>query len=122
MVGSGAFIRIDAHEQLARLGKLSNELAIMCNELLHWLIVAEITKVAENRHESLGFERETINIDLRIGIRRIYDVFAFDLVCKESSDDRQKTRNDIMMANNVYCHGRDCKQLKGEIFDGGFCL
>ena len=90
MIGGRAFIGVDAHEELAHLGKLANECRISSDELLDGFIVTKVAEVAEDGHEPLRLERETIHIQLRnLGdiFRRAKDAFVNDLVREEVDDD-----------------------------------
>ena len=80
---------MDAHEELAHLGKFADESGIFSDELLDRLVVTEVAEVTEDRHEPLGLERKTVNVqlrNLRCVSRSIEDTFFYDLVCEEVDD------------------------------------
>lgn len=83
MVGSMSFVRINAHEKLASVCELRDELIIVDNEFLNGFATAKIAQIAENRHEPLRLEREGLYIDLDGLIRRHGDSPAFNLVREE---------------------------------------
>ena len=80
---------MNAHEELAHLGELADERRILGNELLDRFVVAKIPKVAEDGHETLGLEWETIHVqfcDLRSVCGSLDDVFVDDLFGEEVDD------------------------------------
>jgi hypothetical protein len=84
-----SFVRVYAHKQSANLCKLDDEPAVLRDESSDRLIVAEVAEIAEHGHESFGFKRETIDVHLGAGIRRLDDMLSFDLIGKERGDDGQ---------------------------------
>ena len=114
---------MDAHEELADLGKLANEGRISGDELLNRFIVAKISKVTKDRHEALGLERETVNIQfygLRSVRRSVEDTFVGDLIREEIDDDVEQTCDEIMISNDMTCDRWDSKELEGKILYGRF--
>lgn len=79
------------------------------NEFLNRLIVAQITEIAKDRHESLGLEGFAVDVDVRRWVRRVCDAFVLDLVGEEGCDDRQEARDDVEVANYVQSRRRYCE-------------
>lgn len=62
-----SLIWIDAHEQLASLHEAKKVLSVMGDKFLNGIRVAKISEIAEDGHEPLGFERETVHIEGNTG-------------------------------------------------------
>lgn len=118
----GPFVGIDTHEKLTSLRELVDELPVVSDELLYRFVVAEITEIAEHRHEAFRFERESIHIDISLRMRRKYDAFVLDLVREERCDDCKEARHHHMLSNNVKRNRWNGEKLESEVFDGGLCF
>ena len=90
VAGGGTFIRVDTHEDLASLRKLADEFVVVGDQLLDGSIVAEISQVTEDWHESFRLEREGVDVDLSSGVRWEYDALVLDLVGEKCRDDSKK--------------------------------
>ena len=55
----------------------------MRDQLLHWVVVAEIAQVAEYRHETLGLERHGVDIYFGLWVGRGNDPIFLNLIREE---------------------------------------
>lgn len=62
VVGHCSFVGINAHEQLARLGELHNEVPVASDHLLYRRVMTEIAQVTKDRHKALRLERGRVNV------------------------------------------------------------
>lgn len=95
---------------------------IVGDELLHRLVMTEISKIAEDGHESLRFEWIAVDVDLCRRLGLIEDTFVLDLVREEGCDDGEETGHEVVASDDVESDGRDCEKLEGKVFNGGLCF
>ena len=113
-----SFVWINAHEKLASVCELRDELIIVDNEFLNGFATAKIAQIAENRHEPLRLEWEGVHVNLCIGIWRINDTFVLNLVREEGGDDGEETGDNIVVADNIESDGGNGEELEGKVLDG----
>ena len=120
MAGLRSFIRVDAHEELTRVCELLYERVIMGNEALYRVVMADIAKIAENRHKTLRLEWKTINVYGHVQGWGIDDTFllnvisvvhreSFDLVREKGRDNGQKAGDYAIVPHYMSCNGGDSK-------------
>lgn len=120
MARHGALVRVQTHEELARLGELHEEVAIVCNQVLYRVGIAEVAEVGEDGHETLGFEGVAVDVEGCFWAGRVDDVITGDLVGEEGGDDGKEAVYDLVVLDDVESDRGDGEYLEGKIFDGSF--
>ena len=87
MAGCCAFIGIDSHKQLADEDELRDVVMLVGDELLDSFVGADVSEVAENRHEALAPEWEGFNFYTAKVVWGIADALVVDAIREEASDD-----------------------------------
>ena len=103
MTSHRPFVRIDAHKELARLGKQLDKLPVMGQEFLDGLIVAEVPEVREYGHKPFRFERERVHVDLCRRVSGIDDSLALNLVGEKGGDDGEEPIDNVVLADDMEC-------------------
>ena len=120
MTRHGTLVRVETHEELARLGEVHEEVTIVCNQVLYRFGIAEVAEIGEDRHETLGFEGVAVDVEGRFGVGRVGDVIIGDLVGEEGSDDGKEAVYNPVVLYDVEGDRGDGEELEGKVFDGSF--
>jgi hypothetical protein len=120
MARHGALVRVQTHEELARLGELYEEVVVVRNQVLYRVGIAEVAEVGEDGHETLGFEGVAVDVEGSFGVGRVEDVIIGDLVGEEGGDDGKEAVYNLVVLDDVESDRGDSEELEGKVFDGSF--